>query len=526
MIDNQCSETTTTIPVITYRGVGVSYEMANTAAIQAHIEGLTISQGEGIGEPFKLLPWERRFIRGAFASDIDQACLSMARGGGKSSFVAAIAKCALDGPLSVPRGECIVVASSFSQSRIIFEHVLAFIGDVDPSVWRVQNTTNQASIEHRETGARVRCIGSDPARAMGLAPALVIEDEPASWPASTAMDMHVALTSALGKVPNSRLISIGTLPSGADHFFVAMSKEPGTYAQIHQARPDDPIYHKTTWRRANPSLEHMPNLMRAYEKDAARAKISPQHLQSFRALRLNQGVEQTQRQLLIDPATWTKHAEIDGVPERRGDCVWSLDLGSGNAMSACAAYWPESGALECFAAFPLEPDLSERGKRDGVTNEYLRMFRRGELITVGQHVTDIRALLHEALARFGQPVRIVCDRWRQGELREALSGSLLRRCELEFRGQGFRDQSEDVRVFRRAVVEGRVKSTKSLLLRSAFRECVTVADPAANEKIAKQSHGGRRKRSKDDSAVATIMVVSSGIREAPRKRGVRAWSVA
>ena len=126
------------------------------------------------------------------------------------------------------------------------------------------------------------------------------------------------------------------------------------------------------------------------------------------------------------------------------------------------------------------------------------MFRRGELITVGQHVTDIRALLHEALARYGQPVRIVCDRWRQGELREALSGSLLRRCELEFRGQGFRDQSEDVRVFRRAVVEGRVKSTKSLLLRSAFRECVTVADPAANEKIAKQSHGGRRKRSKDD----------------------------
>ena len=195
-------------------------------------------------------------------------------------------------------------------------------------------------------------------------------------------------------------------------------------------------------------------------------------------------------------------------------------------MSACAAYWPESGALECFAAFPFEPDLSERGKRDGVTNEYLRMFRRGELITVGQHVTDIRALLHEALARYGQPVRIVCDRWRQGELREALSGSLLRRCELEFRGQGFRDQSEDVRVFRRAVVEGRVKSTKSLLLRSAFRECVTVADPAANEKIAKQSHGGRRKRSKDDSAVATIMAISSGIREAPRKRGVRAWSVA
>ena len=181
--------------------------------------------------------------------------------------------------------------------------------------------------------------------------------------------MHVAvglIVRKSAKLPAS--ISIGTLPSQRQIISLwRCQKEPGTYAQIHQARPDDPIYHKTTWRRANPSLEHMPNLMRAYEKDAARAKTSPQHLQSFRALRLNQGVEQTQRQLLIDPATWTKHAEIDGVPERRGDCVWSLDLGSGNAMSACAAYWPESGALECFAAFPLEPDLSERGKRDGVT---------------------------------------------------------------------------------------------------------------------------------------------------------------
>ena len=500
--------------------------MANTAAIQAHIEGLTISQGEGIGEPFKLLAWERRFIRGAFASDIDQACLSMARGGGKSSFVAAIAKCALDGPLAVPRGECIVVASSFSQSRIIFEHVLAFIGDVDPSVWRVQNTTNQASIEHRETGARVRCIGSDPARAMGLAPALVIEDEPASWPASTAMDMHVALTSALGKVPNSRLISIGTLPSGADHFFVAMSKEPHTYAQIHQARADDPIFHKTTWRRANPSLEHMPNLMRAYEKDAARAKISPQHLQSFRALRLNQGVENTQRQLLIDPETWTKFAEVSDMPEREGPVNFALDLGSGYAMSACAAYWAATGRVEVVAAFPRQPDLAERGRLDGVKDEYSRMFKRGELVLLGEHVVDIRLFLHECLMRYGSPVRISCDRWRQSELKEALHGSKVPLCEVESRGVAWKDQGEDVRVFRRAVLEGRVASFSSLLLRAAFRECVTVADEAGNEKVSKGSSAGRRKRAKDDAAVAIIMAISSGIRNPPRVRGVVSWSVA
>ena len=34
------------------------------------------------------------------------------------------------------------------------------------------------------TGARVRCIGSDPRRAHGLAPVLVLADEPAQWPES------------------------------------------------------------------------------------------------------------------------------------------------------------------------------------------------------------------------------------------------------------------------------------------------------------------------------------------------------
>ena len=31
-----------------------------------YIEGLTISQGAGLAEPFALLPWERRFVRRAF----------------------------------------------------------------------------------------------------------------------------------------------------------------------------------------------------------------------------------------------------------------------------------------------------------------------------------------------------------------------------------------------------------------------------------------------------------------------------
>ena len=47
-----------------------------------YIEGLEVTQGEGLGGPLRLFPWERRFLRRAFAPEmeISSAALSVARG--------------------------------------------------------------------------------------------------------------------------------------------------------------------------------------------------------------------------------------------------------------------------------------------------------------------------------------------------------------------------------------------------------------------------------------------------------------
>ena len=62
------------------------------------MEGLIIGQGREAGEKLKLYPWQKRFLRGAFGQP-DDAALSLARGGGKTTFVAGIACATLDGPL-------------------------------------------------------------------------------------------------------------------------------------------------------------------------------------------------------------------------------------------------------------------------------------------------------------------------------------------------------------------------------------------------------------------------------------------
>ena len=80
--------------------------------------------------------------------------------------------------------ETIIVAASIqSQARIAFDHVIAFMGDrlADRKVWRIaRHPCRVASIEHREIGAKVKVVGSDPRRAHGLAPVLILADEPSA----------------------------------------------------------------------------------------------------------------------------------------------------------------------------------------------------------------------------------------------------------------------------------------------------------------------------------------------------------
>ena len=477
--------------------------------------GLELSGGDHDGSLFDVLAWERRFVSGAFRVSGD-AALSVARGNGKSALCAAIAAAVVDpvGPLHGRRREAVVSAASFDQGRVIFEDVLLFLGaryDIyDRAVWRRQDSSNRAHIEHRASGARVRCIGSDPANAHGLRPSLVLCDEPAQWLPSTRDRMLAALRTGLGKVPGSRLVALGTRPADEGHWFARMLAGGADYAQCHAARPDDPPFWRRTWRRANPSLDHLPSLEAKIRSEAADAKRDPDALASFRALRLNQGTADVSRAVLIDAGTWQGLDPPSG--DVRGGHVLGVDLGTSAAMSAVAGFWP-AGRLEALACFPEVPSLAERGLADGVGDLYQRMHRRGELICAGRRVSDVEQLLGEALERWGRPAAIVCDRWREAELRDALDRVRFPPAAVEVRGMGFRDGGQDVRDFRRAVLGDLVHPAESLLLTAALAEARVATDPAGNSKLAKSSEGGRRQKARDDAAAAAVLAVAAGARQ-------------
>ena len=116
----------------------------------------------------------------------------------------------------------------------------------------------------------------------------------------------------------------------------------------------------------------------------------------------------------------------------------------------------------------------------------------------------------EVLRRWGKPSLIVADRWKEGELRNALSKANFPMAGLELRGMGYQQGSEDVRLFRKACVTGKVKPEVSLLLRSAMAEARVVSDIAGNCKLAKGTEGGRRLRARDDCVAASVLAVAQG----------------
>ena len=495
--------------------------MTNFAALTGYLGGLQIAQGRHHGQPFTLLPWERRFLRGAFRGPGD-AALTMARGNGKTTFVAGIACAALDGPLAEQMAESLVVASSFEQGLIPFRHIMAFMwpkferdGIGPRGRWRIQDSSNRASITDRRTGTMLRVLGSDPRRLHGAAPKLLLLDEVAQWPRERVEPMLSALRTSRGKIPDSRALWIGTRPAVSEHPFAKALAGGVTYAQTHAAKADDPPFRRRTWRKANPSLDRMPDLEQIIRSEAAEAKQDPGALASFLALRLNLGVGDTQERGILDPGVW-EGIEV-GALHPRGRYSLGLDLGTSAAMSGAAAYWPDSGSLDAFAVFPELPSLEERGLRDGVGRLYVDMAGRNELLQRGRRVSDLRELLREVIGRWGAPSVIATDRWREAELREVLEAVRFPRCALAVRGQGYKDGGEDVREFRRAALDGRCHPIRSLLLRAAMAEARVSVDPAGNEKLAKGREGWRRANARDDAAAAAILAVAEGSRRRAAK---------
>ncbi|MDT0635045.1 terminase TerL endonuclease subunit [Spectribacter hydrogenooxidans] len=483
------------------------------------IQSLTVPEGPKAGKPIKLAKFQRDFIRGSLKRSTAVAVLSVGRGNGKSALSAGLALGALLGIWDrQPRREVLIAARTRDQARVAFDFAAGFAQSL-PDELQAELTLRRnprLEIEYSGDGGEhlLRVIASDSKNALGSAPTFVLMDERGHWPPDKGEDLEATLLSGLGK-RNGRALIISTSASDDQHSFSQWIDEPppGTFVQEHRPPPGLPADDLDSLLIANPGAKAGIGSSVSWLQAQANRAIARggSALSSFRLYNRNERVSGERRDMLLSVDDWLS-AEVTDLPPREGGAVVGVDLGGSASMSAVAIYWPNTGRLEAFGAFPSTPSLADRGARDGVRDRYVEMQDRGELVTLGERVVPAAPFLTKIMDTLdGSPVTcFTADRYRQAEFAEAMTAANLRE-PMVWRGQGFRDGAEDVERFRRAVFDGEVSASPSLLLRSAFADAVTVSDVAGNRKLAKARATGRI-----DAAAAAILAVAEGARRKAR----------
>ena len=417
------------------------------------------------GKPLVIPEYALAFLEAALKAGVREAGLFVARKNAKSAVIAALLLAHLAGPMRRKgwRAGC----ASLSREKAVelwqqAEDVATASGIKGVKFWR-----SPRSIESAYGKVDVLAADSKQGHASGYD--LVVCDELGLYHPERGRALVQGLISSTS-TRDGRLLAIsviGDCPLSAE--LIERKGDASTVVHVHQAPPTCDLQDEGAWRAANPTLGTIKSV--SYMRDMARrAAANPTEAVAFRAFDLN-SPGSVSDDMIVSLDRWTPCA-AKRRPERRGSCVIGLDAGGSASMTAAAVYWFDVGRLEVFAAFGDTPSLPERGLGDGVADRYKKMADRGELMTFPGRVTP----LSEFLAWLGDllqgetVVRLIADRYRQGEVLDALNKAALPWV-VEWRAVGSGPSgSADIRSFQRSVLSGRLRPGESLLLESAIFE--------------------------------------------------------
>jgi len=501
---------------------------ARAARVIAFIERLTIPSGTGQGLPFKLEPWQKKFIRDIYEPHIGlrravrRAILSVARKNGKTALIAAIALAHLVGPEAIVHGEIYSAANDRDQAGIVFKFAKQFV-ELEPELrGEIEIIPSTKTMIARATGSIYRAVSAEAGTKHGYLPSLVIYDELAQ---AKNRDLYDVLDTAFGARDEPLFITISTQSNDPEHILSKLiddglsGVDPSIVCHLYAADEDCELDDEPQWKKANPALGTFRDRedLRAAIRKAMRM---PAEEPKVRNLILNQRVSPVAA--LISRAEWMNCVGDATVPAG-ADVYLGLDLSSVADLTALVLVSAdEPMRVRPFFWKPHEW-LVEHSARDfgSGNHRYVEWVQNGYLLaspgrsidpaTVAQRIAELTQTYH---------VRgLAYDRWRINDLLREFDRIGLQAYEDNEKGgdglrlvpwgQGFKDMGPAIDALELAVLERTLTHANHPVLNWNVANAVATMDPAGNRKLDKE-----KARFRIDGAVALSMAV--GLRSRDR----------
>lgn len=453
-----------------------------------------IPEGKFVGQPVKLTPQQREWLKMIYDTPTRRFILSMGRKNAKTTFSAFLLLLHLAGPEARPNGQLFSAAQSREQAAILFA-LAAKIVRMSPDlsgVIVIRDTAKQLLCP--ELGTLYRALSAEASTAYGLSPVFVVHDE-LGQVRGPRSELYEALetASAAQEEPLSIIISTQA-PTDGDLLSILIDdaktgKDPKTKLALYTADESLDPFSLEAIAQANPHLHVFMNVNEVLEQAEA-ARRMPSREASYRNLILNQRISQTSP--FVARPVWERCA---GAPDeqafRAGPVFIGLDLSARNDLTALVMIAQRDGIWHVRPEFfaPLD-GIHDRALRDRVP--YDLWHRQGYLTATPGASVDYGIVARRLVELCDDyPVQVVAfDRWRIDVLKSELA-RLGVELPLEPFGQGFRDMGPALDLLEADLLNEAIRHGNHPILTWCAANAVATTDPAGNRKLDKSKATGR-----------------------------------
>lgn len=480
-----------------------------------------VPEGDLIGQPVRLLPFQERFVREVYDNPhkTSRAYLSIARKNGKTATIACLLLAHIVGPEAYQNGRIVSGARSRSQAAEVFNYASKMVM-MSPELSKLARIVpSSKTIIGLAKNVEYKAISAEAKTAHGGSPILAILDEVGQIKGPKDDFVEAIVTSQGAYGDKAMIFAISTQAATDNDLFsrwiddAATSKDPHIVSHIYSAAEDCDLLDEAAWRAANPALGIFKSVS-SVRNDAELAARQPVEEASFRWLHLNQRIDATAP--FITPAIWKACGgevvdSFDGLPVFGG-----LDLSAVSDLTALVLMAPKDGVWHVKPTFWLPGEaLRDKAKADRVPYDVWHT-PNGDgarfLETTPGPTVDYEFVAHYLRQQFDKlDIRkIAFDRWNwrylkpwlvhEGFTEEQLEGDAAL---FEPFGQGYASISPALRDLESLALNRKLAHGGHPVLAWNMTNATVTKDPAGNRKLVKEKARGRI-----DGAVALAMATA------------------